>query len=104
MFEPIILNGFREKLMEILQGDLCDKSRFRRSVCLGHHSCEDRMYYRIVSDTHACIFCVGCKFRLVFPIEIDTYGKLRDWCTEQIRREQEERIDRARSIIDHARC
>lgn len=99
--DPIVLNEFGEKLivdnstiswLEINDDYSLGIPGGGGAIVVGMHN-SNWVHLIFISKTHYALFCGNCGLRIVVPIEINTYGKLREWCAEQI--EERKRIKEA---------
>jgi hypothetical protein len=93
--EPIMLTEFGETLREPSSIRFTEDVKFPKCIYsyIGVHDiCRGFLYVRPVSKTHNVIFCGNCVLRVLIPNEVDTYGKLWQWCAEEIRRQDDKRI------------
>ena len=52
---------------------------------LGAHAiCMGAIQLRLISETHNALCCNHCNLRIEIPTDINTLGKLRQWCAQQI--------------------
>lgn len=88
--EPIQLTLENDLLLEYppqSHGAFPEHSRDENklSSCVGVHACcgswVDRHHS---STTHDALVCRGCFLRVVFPVEIQTYGELRAYMTRKL--------------------
>ncbi len=49
-----------------------------------HAQCGNNLYCVPISETHNAICCARCLLRFPIPKTIDTFEKLREWCSIQI--------------------
>ncbi len=82
---PIVVNEFGETLVDYPQTTVNDNERLSTCFAL-HETCNGFVDLKRISKTHNCILCRACSLRIVIPQEIDTYGKLRQWCAQFIER------------------
>ena len=90
MAEDIVLNELGEKLL--IPWPPPEPQAEERHAIKGLHSCyNDQKPMKLVrvSKTHSVLCCENCMFRLPLPNEIDTLGKLRRWCTAQIKNKKQ---------------
>jgi len=96
--KPILLNDIEE---ELIFGDqfsgLTDESNlgltiFGHGLCLGIHKTTGKFVtMERASPTHNIVYCLKS---ICVPVEVDTYGKLREWCVGQIKLKREREIRR----------
>jgi hypothetical protein len=56
-----------------------------------HTTCGAVIFLHPSSKTHNAVRCQLCGLRIPVPVQIDTYGELRQWCEERLSvREDEE--------------
>lgn len=73
----IVLNEYGESVSP--------QEKFREVLIYGvkiHSFCGGFVELRKVSKTHHAFHCRRCNFRFVFPIEIDTWSKLKQFVKE----------------------
>jgi hypothetical protein len=93
--KPIVLTRYGETMTEpncVMAGCHAKESDriFVKSVVGVHKKCDSLLFLFPNSETHNVIFCQLCGLRIPLPIEVDTYGKLRQWCEKRLSRESEE--------------
>lgn len=49
-----------------------------------HELCRGFVHCIFISKTHKALHCKNCGFRIEMPKEINTYGKLRQWCADRM--------------------
>ncbi|OGZ64108.1 MAG: hypothetical protein A3A98_03955 [Candidatus Staskawiczbacteria bacterium RIFCSPLOWO2_01_FULL_40_39] len=89
--EPIVLTKIGETLIEDPVHQVNEQDTFSKMpiAVLGVHDiCKGWISVKGVSATHNIIYCRSCGLRIQFPREIDTYGKLRQWCADQMKAEK----------------
>ena len=82
---PIALTNFGETLLEYpfvespYTEGYTDESEL--STCVGIHGiCNGWVDIKEISITHNALVCRYCNLRIVIPKTINTYGKLREFC------------------------
>ena len=83
--EKIVLTEFGETLVGCDNSSCTDESKICFYINV-HQSCNGFVDLKEVSETHNALLCRCCGLRIVIPKNIDTYGKLRQWRAEQIKR------------------
>ncbi len=91
MLEAIVLTKFGETLVEQENDNLKDTNTIfgiyeGRIIerCIGvHEFCRGFVDCKPVSKTHNVIICRACGLRINIPIDITTFGQLREWCMYQ---------------------
>lgn len=91
--EPIVLNenGAKlcfKKLMQFgREPNLNENTKLGTCLCaIGcvvgtHMGCWVHLVHE--SETHRALWCRDCGLRIVIPAEVNTYGKLRQWCAQR---------------------
>lgn len=99
--EPIVLTELGETL--VFQGLWFDENTVLRSHTLTtrgydrhnigiHEICGGFCDLRPISKTHKAIICRVCGKIVKIPKKVDTYGKLRQWCAQEIKNKEDERV------------
>lgn len=88
MLEPIVLTLFIDTL---IQDKECESRTDNDKIPLSdihyigtHKFCSGLVRAFQTSPGHYSIVCKHCCLRMMVPKEIDTYGKLRQWCRQII--------------------
>lgn len=88
--DPIVLNEFGETLIQLPGSSITTDAKqisFGSSHCtfLGFHGlCGGCIAAYQVSENYYRIRCNYCNFTDVIPMEVDTYGKLRQWLAQKV--------------------
>ena len=88
---PIVLTRHKDTLVEYpaaFDGEVNDNSNLTSLVgsIVGQHKvCGGRLEIGSTSEIWNAIICRSCYLRVVFPKEVDTYGKLREWFAMMIK-------------------
>lgn len=96
MLAPIILTAVGETLIGREMGNLKDTNAIFNvqhgeifESCIGvHELCTGFIDCKPVSKSHNALLCRRCGLRIVIPIAVSTFGKLRQWCAENITSQQ----------------
>ena len=58
--------------------------RFPLKGVIGEHNlCGGSIETRIISTSHYALKCYRCGLRIPIPLEVNTYGKLQDYCSQK---------------------
>ena len=104
---PIALNEFGETLLEYPNSKSADDRNILCvidgrivEVCIGIHDlCRGWVDAKPISKTHNALCCRRCNLRIVIPSEVNTFGKLRQWCAANLA-EREETRERFHKLVD----
>lgn len=61
-----------------------------------HYICYGTIQLKRVSKAHNALCCNHCGLRIVIPVEVDDYGKLRAWFESDLAKEQQK--DRLKTL------
>jgi hypothetical protein len=76
MIQPIVISAYGETLEGYPNSQVGDEGKL--STCVGvHQVCQGFVDINKISLTHCALNCRLCKFRIVIPNEVKTYGDLR---------------------------
>jgi hypothetical protein len=86
--EPIGLSEFGDTLIEF-PGDLNSHVRdddliWQRAGSVMHRSCRGTLEMVGCSDFYRVLTCKKCNFRMYIPVEVQTFGQLRQYALRQI--------------------
>ena len=71
-------------------------------MTIGYHEyCKGYIGNKTISVTHSALHCKVCNLRIVIPVNIDTYEKLRQWCAGQIESKKHHAQEIRHLIDDH---
>jgi hypothetical protein len=86
--KPIILNELGETLLDYFypENRTPEDRKFAGSAVGVHEFCKGFVDLQEISKTHNAICCRFCHMRIAIPKEVDTFGKLRQWCADEIKR------------------
>ena len=82
--ESITLNGYGDLLRFDYYSPIFDSDLVGKGIIFHNQNCH--IISIVPTPTHYRVVCGLCGTMAVVPIEVITYGKLREWCREQIRR------------------
>jgi len=106
--DPIVLTKFGETLYCFGVNDKTGLSLSSSKACgaaVGiHYICDGTIRLIKVSGTHNVLHCDYCSLRVLIPVEVDNYGKLRVWfgadLTEEQRLEAFRTFEVCRKIVE----
>ena len=86
MIRPIILTSFGETLLGYQGNDEGGDERKLNYYSLVHDVCGGFIDIRKISTTHNAIICRLCYLRVVIPASLETYGELRAYLVETVKK------------------
>jgi|SRR3989338_3342863 len=100
-FAPITLTEFGDTLRLDTGSGITEEDLVGTGIIWHNRSCCPLKISRM--ETHYRVTCKDCGTIVVVPKEVDTYGKLRKWCLDQIEDERQRRCDFATLITQNMR-
>lgn len=85
MIQPIVLTSIGETLLGYPGSVRGDEGEL--GDCIGVHDvCDGWVDIKKISTTHNVIVCRSCHLRVVVPMSLKTYGELRAYLMETVKK------------------
>ena len=103
--EPIVLTESGNTLVTRSKStdsarDITDETPLPFCTYVGIHDvCNGFLELNPCNQHYKVLCCSDCHLRIEFPNNVDTYGKLRAWCAENLKQSNQRRF-----VIDNMRC